>query len=117
VLVAPNRAEWEPSRDQYDGFVSALKEAGLGAWLQEPRDGQYAQGGVVTDPLIDLTIFLWEQVREETIGAIVALAIENLRRRATRGRRWRRKRVRRGVIYGPDGEVLRTFELPENTDP
>lgn len=115
--MAPNRAEWELGRDQYEGFVCALQEAGYGAWLQEPRDGRYAEGGMVTDPLIDLSIFLWEQVREEAIGALVALAFEHLRRRAGRRRRWRRQRARRGVIYGPDGEVLRTFELPDDAEP
>jgi hypothetical protein len=34
------------------------------------------------------------------------LAVEKLRRRA------RRKRQATGVIYGPNGEILRTVEIP-----
>lgn len=104
VLLAPNGAEWADGQDQYAGLIAALGEEGLDASVQEPRDGQYARGGIVTDPLIDVSIFLWEHVSDELIGVLVALAVERLRRRG--------KRRRKGVIYGPDGEVLREFELP-----
>jgi hypothetical protein len=84
--------------------VSALRYEGHDAWLQEPREGEYGSGGIVTDPLVEVSMFLWEHVSEETIGAIVALAFDRLRRRS--------KRKRNGVIYGPDGEVLRRFGRP-----
>jgi hypothetical protein len=104
ILLAPNGAEWAEGQPQYEAFVEALTEAGVDASVQEPREGRYAQGGIVTDPLIDLSIFIWEHVSEELIGIVVALAMERLRRRS--------KRSRKGVIYGPNGEVLREFELP-----
>jgi hypothetical protein len=76
--------------------------------LQEPRDGNYSAGGIVTDPLIDISLFLWENVPSEVVGAVLTLALQKL----TSG--VKRKRKAKGVIYGPNGEVLRTFELPAN---
>lgn len=105
LTIAPNLIEWGLFQAQYEDLVSALQREGHDAWLQEPTEGrEYRTGGVITDPLIELSIFLWEQAAEETIGAIVALAVDRLRRRS--------KRKRRGVIYGPGGEELRTFDLP-----
>jgi hypothetical protein len=109
VMLAPNGPEWAQGQAQYDGLVAALGQAGLDASVQEPRDGKYASGGIVTDPLIDLSIFVWEHVSDELIGVLVALAIERLRRRT--------KRSRKGVIYGPGGEILREFELPSDDEP
>jgi hypothetical protein len=108
-MLAPNSAEWAEGQAQYEGLAAALGEEGLDASVKEPRDGQYARGGIVTDPLIELSIFLWEHVSDELIGVLVALAIERLRRRS--------KRKRKGVIYGLSGEVLREFELPSDNEP
>jgi hypothetical protein len=109
VLLAPNSGEWYEGSAKYEELCSALADAGLDASLQLPRQGSYAEGGVVTDPTIALSIFLWEEVAEETIGAIVALATERLRSGT--------KRKRQAVIYGVGGEVLRRFDLPEDGDP
>jgi hypothetical protein len=108
VLLAPNGPEWAAGRPQYEDLVAALEEKGLDVSVQEPREGRYAQGGFVTDPLIDLSIFLWEHVSQELIGILVGLAVERLRRRG--------KQKRKGVIYGPGGEVLREFELPSGDE-
>jgi hypothetical protein len=109
ILLAPNGAEWAEGQAQYEALVEVLAEAGVDASVQEPREGRYAQGGIVTDPLIDLSIFIWQHVSEELIGIVVALAVERLRRRS--------KKTRKGVIYGPNGEVLREFELPADDRP
>ena len=107
--MAPNGAEWAEGQAQYEALVGALAEAGVDASVQEPREGRYAQGGIVTDPLIDVSIFIWQHVSEELIGIVVALALERLRRRS--------KKTRKGIIYGPNGEVLREFELPPDDRP
>jgi hypothetical protein len=109
ILLAPNGAEWAEGQAQYEALVETLAEAGVDASVQEPREGRYAQGGIVTDPLIDLSIFIWQHVSEELIAIVVALAVERLRRRS--------KKKRKGVIYGPNGEVLREFELPPDDRP
>jgi hypothetical protein len=87
-------------------LVASLKAEGHDAWLQEPRDGNYSAGGIVTDPLIDISFFLWENVSREVVGAVVMLTLQKLASGV------RRTRKAKGVIYGPNGDVLRTCDLP-----
>ncbi len=105
VTVAPNADEWALGSVELEELVAALKDEGYDAWLQEPR-GSYSTGGIVTDPLIDVSLFLWENVGHEVVGALVALTIEKLRRQ------FKRKRKAKVVLYGPNGDVLRMVELP-----
>jgi hypothetical protein len=110
VTVAPNGAAWALGSVELEALVVALKDEGYDAWLQEPRDGSYSAGGIVTDPLIDVSLFLWENVGHEVVGALVALTIEKLRRQ------FKRKPRAKVVLYGPNGEVLRMVELAADDD-
>jgi hypothetical protein len=112
LIVAPSVDEWRLGQAEYEALVARYQVDGFDAWLQEPRDGQYGSGGIVTDPLIDVSLFLWEHVTDATVSAVVALAIERL----VAGKLRRQKRKRRGVLYGPGGEVLRKFELDSDMD-
>jgi hypothetical protein len=104
IVIAPNVVEWGVGREHYEGLVSAMEDRGFDARLQEPRErDEYRSGGIVTDQAVDVSIFLLEHVADGTIGALATLAIQRLARRT--------KRTRKGRIYGPDGEVLREFEL------
>ena len=110
VTLAPNAAEWAVAEAQYGELTEALREIGYDAWIQEPRDNIFRTGGIVTDPLIDLSIFLWEHVSEEAIGALIALVVERLHiRRARRARQT-------AVIYGLDGRVLRQVRLDSSDE-
>lgn len=110
VTVAPNENEWALGTREVEQLVAALEEEGHDAWLQEPRDGSYSTGGLVTDPLVDVSLFLWEHVGPELLGVLVTLTSESLRRQ------FKRKRKAKAVLYGPNGEVLRTIELPADRD-
>lgn len=110
LIVAPSVDEWREGQADYQSLIAALEQEGFEARLQEPRGGRYGAGGFVTDPLIEVSLFLAEHVSKEAIGAIVALTIDHLRR----ARRRRRKSKPKGVVYGPDGEVVHTFDLAES---
>jgi hypothetical protein len=106
IAVAPNSDEWSLGSGELVDLVGALKQRGFDPWLQEPRENYFSQGGIVIDPLVDVSFFLWEKIADETVAILVGIALEKLRRRG------KRKRPARGVIYGPAGEVLKTFEIP-----
>lgn len=110
VTVAPNSDEWVLGPAELEGLVAAPRAQGHDAWLQEPRDGEYSAGGVVTDPLIDVSLFLWENVPREVVGALVTLAVQKLASGV------KSERKARGVIYGPNGDVLHEFELPPDEE-
>lgn len=103
----PNSDEWELAQAELDDLVASLKAEGHGAWLREPRDGNYSAGGIVTDPRSNVSVFLWENVPREVVGAVVTLALRELAPGGSSG-----QRKAKGVIYGPNGDVLRTFDLP-----
>jgi hypothetical protein len=110
VTVAPNADEWALGPAELEAIVIAFQAEGHTAWLQEPRDGNYSAGGIVTDPIVDLSLFLWENVGQEVVSVIVGIAIDKVRRQ------FKRKRKATVILYGPKGEVLRTVELPADDD-
>lgn len=99
--------EYGLAPQQYEALASALRDQGHDARVVRVGGGIEERGGLgppIPGEVIDVAIYLGDHVASGTIGAIVAVVLDRLRRQT--------KRTRRGVIYGPGGEELRRFELP-----
>jgi hypothetical protein len=110
ITLAPTVIELGMNREDYESIVGDLQQAGHDARLHEWEERRSI------DPLtIGAAVSLWilvgqplsERIRDEVLDEIVAIVKRRLRR--SRGYTGRQS----GVIYGPNQEVLRRFELPE----
>jgi hypothetical protein len=111
ITLAPTVIELGLNPDEYESIVGDLREAGHDARLQELRVERRSSDAVVVGAAFALWIFvgqpLAQRVRDKVLDEIIAIVERRLRR--SRGYRGRQS----GVIYGPNDEVLRRFELPE----
>jgi hypothetical protein len=109
ILLEPQGIEAGFYRDQYEELISDLRAAGHEVVLK-PRPETRSVDPV--DVGRELIIRLIGHLEDGALDAIVAAVLLRLRG-------WkigRKGQARRGVIYGPDGEVLREFDLPGADD-
>lgn len=90
-------------RDAYDNLVDDLQWSGWDARIEAPAE---QRGGGLHHAAVDLVVQVLDEAGRTAIDVVVAALLARLGRSALR-----RKRTRRAVIFGPDGEVLRELEL------
>ena len=95
-------------RDAYEALISDLAEQGFDAEIREPVETR----GDVPDALVNAALWLGDNAGEVAVGLIAKTYIDRMRK-SRRGRRRQSLRKPVAVIYGPDGEELRTVEIPE----
>jgi hypothetical protein len=96
-------------------LIEAMGCQGFDASIQPPRDGEYSEGGIVIDNLVGVSVFLWEHIRDDTLAALVGVIVNYLILNRSSSSQSDTPVV--GRIYGPDGEVLREFEIPVTGGP
>lgn len=113
VRVAPSIPAWEKHPEDFESLVSGLRERGLDAELDTPIP---PAGGAppVAAAGLDFAIYLAQGVGD----AIIALLLGEIVHRVARARKRRDDEVPVvGVIYGPDGEILREVAFrPDDLD-
>lgn len=99
--------------DQYQRLSEDLAAAGHSVTLREPFE-QKSIGGAAQE----VAFHILENLDAYVEGAIIATAVNRLRGRAKSGPR--KGSARRATIYGPNGEELKSWDLPagdtEDTD-
>jgi hypothetical protein len=93
------------NRESYDAAIQELEGLGHTVMLKPPTEYRSVPGAEAV--LHTLGVYLFEFVDEHVIDAIVGVLIARLTARKLRG-----QRPRRAVIYGPNKNVIRDFELP-----
>jgi hypothetical protein len=107
ALVAPSIPEWEERPREYEAAVSALRSRGIQAELAEcpiPPCGSDLPDAV---PLA-FAVYLAAKITDVMLEVIATELVDLLRARAS----CERKEAAKGVIYGPEGQVLREIVLP-----
>ncbi|MGB2711246.1 MAG: hypothetical protein WBC33_06990 [Conexibacter sp.] len=93
-------------RQCYVTLPAALADGGFDVVVEQDNGGIESRS-LPADAVVyvaDLFVYLGEHLTDEALTAFVALLVRHLL--------GKRNRARTGVIYGPDGEVLRRFKLP-----
>lgn len=107
ILICPSHPEWDERLDDYREAVEALQGQEIDAQL---ADMAAPPSGSDLPDFIPLAFAVY--VAHKVADAILAAIIDNLRRiviaRAKVPWRERGEKVK-GVIYGPEGEVLHEF--------
>jgi hypothetical protein len=97
--------------EAYVALVVDLEEAGFEAELRAPEEQRFG----LPQELVNAALTLSEKVGDETIAVIVGIYVD----RMLRSRRRRKDPPSRPPVmelYGPDGDVLRTVEIPERDE-
>ena len=110
IIIEPAPLEGGLYRAAYEALVSDLREAGFEAELRAPIE----ERGGLPQEMVNAALWLGETVGEETIGAIIGIYVGRMQR-SRRGRRRPSQRQPAAVLYGPDGERLRTIEIRSAT--
>jgi hypothetical protein len=106
IIVRPAIPEWQESAGDYEEFIDALAEQGIEAELAEIKGiPSGADLGIQFVPEA-FAIYLGVKATDALIDNIVAEAMRLIVARA-KARWWRRGELVKGVIYGPDGEVVK----------
>jgi hypothetical protein len=111
IRLRPSITSWAEHPEDFQALTDGLRERGLEVELVEP-------GPLNTDYHIqaagmDLLIDLLGEVKEEVIGAVVA---EMIRRVGMARKRRKDRRPVIGVIYGPDGKIIREVLVDHKRD-
>lgn len=111
IVIEPQPIEMGLNREAYEALAEDLREAGYEVELQYPIE----QRGGIRHAAVDVQLFLLDKGADAVVTFVVALVVERL----TRSRRPRKAPPdavvpsgARGAIFGPDGEVLREFDIP-----
>lgn len=118
IFIRPAIPEWEENADAYEDFIEALAEQDIALELTEIKG--IPSGGDLGAHLIPeaFAIYVGIKATDALIENIVAEAMRAIVARA-KVRWWRRGEQVKGVIYGPDGQVLReiTWHSTEGRQP
>jgi hypothetical protein len=105
-FVRPSIPEWEEGAPRYEELIDALAERDINLELTEVKGIPSGSDLPQFVPLA-FAIYLGVKVTDALVDAVVGEVMRLVVARAKL--RWRRGRKARGVIYGPDGEVLHEF--------
>lgn len=109
IVLEPGAMEFGVHRDAYSALVVDLTAQGFDAQIVEPIERRH---GVITHAAADLVIYVGAAIGASIIDSIVKAVIERVRHSPLN----KQHGTRRGVIFGPDGEVLREFEVSDPGD-
>lgn len=98
IIVRPSIPEWQESADDYEEFIDTLARQNIKAELAEIKG--IPSGADLGAQFIPeaFAIYLGVKATDALIDIIVARA---------KARWWRQGEPVKGVIYGPDGEVVK----------
>jgi hypothetical protein len=106
IIVRPAIPEWQESADDYEEFIDALAGQNIKAELAEIKG--IPSGADLGAQFIPeaFAIYLGVKATNALIDNIVAEAMRLIVARA-KARWWRQGEHVKGVIYGPDGEIVK----------
>lgn len=105
VTIAPSIPEWEDHPTDYEGWVKAAGALGLRAQLAKNKP---PHSGADLPEFIPLgfAVYVATKITDTVLDLLIDQAKTLILARA-RTRWWTRGKRVKGVIYGPNGEVLR----------
>jgi hypothetical protein len=109
IVLEPGVMELGANRDAYDTLVEDLAAQGFEARLHQKTE---RRDGGVQHAAADLVIFLAGAAGASVIDSIVKAVIAHVRESVLN----KRHPHRRGVIFGPNGDVLHEFDITEPDD-
>lgn len=95
----------------YEGLIDDLEEQGFEAEIRRPVE----QRGAAPQDLVNVALWLSEEVGRETLGVIIGIFIERMQR-SRRARKRPPPRPPKAVLYGPNGDPLRELEIPDRVE-
>jgi hypothetical protein len=103
----------EITQEALEDLRGQLNSAGLDTTVGDPEEPRRVRlrKSVEPGPVVDVLLVVLEDVREGLIGAAAVAVIAWAKRRGPFRRRNGARPV--AVIWGPNGEVLREVELPD----
>lgn len=105
LTIAPSIPEWEEHPQDYEEWVDAVRDLGLRAKL--PQNKPPPSGSDVPEFIpLGFAVYLAVKVTDAVLDSLIEQATRFVIDRAQTRWRPRGKRVK-GVIYGPNHEVLR----------
>lgn len=105
VAIGPSVPEWEDHPADYEEWVEAARSLGLRAALMEQKPPHSGADLPEFVPL-GFAVYVGVKLTDAVLDALVDQAKTLIVDRA-RTRWWTRGKRVKGVIYGPNGEVLR----------
>jgi hypothetical protein len=106
VRIRPAIRSWAKDSDGYEELAKALAERGIDVDLQPPPPPPPA--GLPLAAGMDFGIDLLGQLGHDFLIAIEAILMEEIARRVVRAAKRRGQEAPvMGVIYGPDGKILK----------
>jgi hypothetical protein len=116
IVMRPAIPEWEESAANYEELIDALGERDIHVELAEVK-GIPSGADLPEFVPVAFSVYIGVKVTDALIGTIVDEAMRVVVARA-KARWWRRGKKVKGVIYGPDGEILReiVFESKEGRE-
>jgi hypothetical protein len=105
VTIAPSVPEWEEHPEDYEAWVAAVGDLGLRANLPEHKPPPSGSDLPEFIP-IGFIVYLAVKVADSVLDSLIEQAKHFVIDRA-KTRWWTKGRRVKGVIYGPDGKVLR----------
>jgi hypothetical protein len=104
-MIAPSVPEWEEHPADYEAWVEALGDLGLRAQVPEHKPPPSGSDLPEFIPL-GFAVYLAVKVTDAVLDSLIEQATKFVIVR-TKTRWWTKGRRVKGVIYGPNNEVLR----------
>jgi hypothetical protein len=108
VVLRPVPLEFGRHREDYDVLVRALSAEGFRVELQAPIEERWDG---IQHASADLLVYILEGAATGVAGAITTVIIKTLGNKVRRPKN--RQEPRRAAMFGPDGEVITTVEIPD----
>jgi hypothetical protein len=109
IVLEPGVMELGANRDAYEALIDDLAAQGFDARIHQKME---RRDGGIQHAAADLAIFLAGAAGGSVIDSIVKAVIARVRESVLN----KRRPTRRGVIFGPNGEVLREFDITAPDD-
>lgn len=105
VTIAPSFPEWEEHPEDYEEWIAEAKPLGVRAELHKHR--AIPSGADLPEFVpIGLAVYVATKLTDKTLDALIDLLKRVVIDRAST-RWWTKGKTVKGVIYGPDNEVLK----------
>jgi hypothetical protein len=116
IVLRPAIPEWEENASNYEELLDALDERGFKFELAEVK-GIPSGADLPEFVPIAFAIYIGVKITDALLNAVIDEASRLVVARA-KARWWRRGKTVKGVIYGPNGEIVRelTFESKEGRE-